>query len=211
MHEYKLNENSMLYWLGHASFKIKTQDKTIYIDPFEIEDVETADIVLVTHSHYDHCSINDLKKIVGDGTVILAPGDCTSKFAGKVGGKLVLVSPGDKKTIEGIEIETVPSYNVNKQFHPQQNAWVGYIVDASGTRVYHAGDTDVIPEMSNFNVDVALLPVGGTYTMDAAEAAKACDAINPKVVIPMHYNKIVGNLESADEFKKLAKCNVEII
>ena len=211
MHEYKLNDNATLYWLGHASFKIKVNSKTMYIDPYELEDTEEADIVLITHAHYDHCSISDLQKIVGENTVILAPGDCTSKFAGKVKGNLVLVGPNEKKVIEGISIETVPAYNTNKQFHPKENGWVGYIINASGTRIYHAGDTDIIPEMDSISTDVALLPVGGTYTMDAEEAARACDAIKPKVAIPMHYNKIVGMLQSAEKFKELAACDVVII
>lgn len=211
MHEYKINDNAALFWLGHSSFKIKTQDKVIYIDPYEIDSKEPADIVLITHPHYDHCSIQDLQKIVGENTVIVAPSDCTSKFAGKIGGKLELINPGDKKTIKNIEIETVFSYNKGKQFHPKENNWVGYILNISGTRIYHAGDTDLIPEMQNIKTDIALLPIGGTYTMNVKEAAEACSIINPKVAIPMHYGKIIGSIGLAKEFKKLAKCHVEII
>ncbi len=217
MHGYKINDDSMLYWLGHDGFKIKTNDKIIYIDPFDINESETADIVLITHAHFDHCSIKDLQKIVGDKTTILATADCTSSFAGKIGGKMQLVAPNKKFNVQGIEIETVPAYNVNKfrspgvVFHPKENEWVGYIINVSGTRVYHSGDTDFIPEMKNIKTDIALLPVSGTYVMTPNEAAEACSAINPKVAIPMHYNKIVGTIESAEEFKRLSKCKVEII
>ena len=211
MHEYKLNDNSTLYWLSHASFKIKTSDKTIYIDPFEINESDPADIILITHAHYDHCSVDDIQKIVKNTTNILAPADCIQKFAGRLMGKIQPVLPNNKYTILGIEIETVSAYNTNKQFHPKENGWVGYIINASGTRVYHAGDTDFIPEMSKIKTDVALLPVGGTYTMTAKEAANACLAITTKIAIPMHYGKIVGAKESAEEFKKFASCKVLII
>jgi L-ascorbate metabolism protein UlaG (beta-lactamase superfamily) len=211
MHEYKLNENATLYWLSHAGFKIKTNGKTIYIDPYEITDTEPADIVLITHSHYDHCSIADLLKIVKNTTTILATADCTSMFAGKVQGKMQLVTPNKILNVGGIDIETVPAYNINKQFHPKENGWVGYIINAKGTKVYHAGDTDLIPEMEKIKADVALLPIGGTYTMDAKEAAKACSIINPKIAIPMHYGKIVGTKASAEEFKKASSCTVLII
>lgn len=211
MHEYKLNDNANLYWLSHAGFKIKTGNKIIYIDPYEINDTETADIVLITHAHYDHCSIRDLQKIVKNNTTVLAPADCTSKFAGNISGKMQLVSPNKKFSVQGLDIETVPSYNINKKFHPKENNWVGYIINVSGTRIYHAGDTDLIPEMSLIKADVALLPIGGTYTMNLKEAANACEKINPKIAIPMHYGKIVGTSNDAVEFKKSAKCEVIIL
>lgn len=211
VHGYKINENSTLYWLSHSSFKIKTNGKIIYMDPYDISDIEAADIVLITHSHYDHCSIADLQKIVGQNTVIVAPGDCTSKFAGKVGGRLELVNVFDKKNIDGINIEAVPAYNIDKQFHKRENGWVGYIIDVAGVKVYHAGDTDLIPEMSDIKTDIALLPVGGKFTMDSQEAAKACDLIKPKIAIPMHYDKIVGSKDDAQDFKRKANCNVIII
>lgn len=212
MHEIKISENSTLYWLGHASFKIKTSDKIIYIDPYEITDVEKADIVLITHPHYDHLSILDLQKITTPETIILGTVDCTSKFAGKITSKYEIISPDMKKNIKGIEIEIVYAYNTNKRFHPKENGWVGYIINIDGKRIYHSGDTDLIPEMKNIKTDIALLPIGGTYTMDAVEAAKACEEIKPKIAIPMHYNKLVGTKEAAFEFKKLVKnCEVFIL
>ena len=212
MHDLKISENSMLSWLGHASFKIKNKSQTIYIDPYEIEDIEHADIVLITHPHYDHLSISDLQKITNNETIILGTIDCTSKFAGKINSKYEIISPGLKKTINGINIEIVPAYNTNKRFHPKENGWVGYIITIDGLRIYHAGDTDEIPEMKEIKADIALLPIGGTYTMDYKEAAKACEEIKPKILIPMHYNKIVGSKESAYELKKLVKnCEVLLI
>lgn len=210
MHEYKISEKSTLFWLGHSSFKIKTENKIIYIDPYDLTNIETADIILITHPHYDHLSIFDLQKITTKDTIILGTIDCTSKLAGNINSKYEIVSAEMKKIIKGIEIETVHAYNVNKKFHPKENNWVGYIINIDDVKIYHAGDTDLIPDMKNIKTDIALLPIGGTYTMDANEASKACGIIQPKIAIPMHYNKIVGNLDSAKDFKKLTK-NCEVI
>lgn len=197
-------------WLGHASFKIKADKVVIYIDPYNIKkSPEHADIILITHSHFDHCSLEDVAKLTKPGTAIVGPADCASKFKGSTFQK---VAPNEKLNQKGITIETVPAYNTNKDFHPRTNNWVGYIVDVGGFRIYHAGDTDLIPEMDNLKVDVALLPVGGTYTMTAEEAAEAVSRIKPKKAIPMHYNSIVGTLKDAEEFKRLAApVEVEIL
>jgi len=212
MGEYKISEKSNLTWLSHASFKIKTENKTIYIDPYELSEAENADIVLITHPHYDHLSISDLQKIVTLNTVILGTIDCTSKFAGNINSRYEIISPGMKKIINGIEIEIVAAYNTNKRFHPKENGWVGYIINIDGVNIYHAGDTDLIPEMEHIKTDIAIIPIGGTYTMDAKEAAKAVETIKPKIAIPMHSNKIVGTKESAIEFKHLVKnCEVLIL
>jgi len=185
-------------WLGHASFKIK-RNKIIYIDPFDIAEKEKADIILITHEHYDHCSVEDVKKIIKNDTIIFTVSDC----AKKLGMNVKLVKPGDKIKIENIEIEAVPSYNINKQFHPKSRGWVGFILNINGVRIYHAGDTDFIPEMKDIKVDIALVPIGGTYTMNYEEAAHAVEVIKPKIVIPMHYGKIVGSKEDVLKFKKL--------
>src|SRR5574342_398215 len=131
-------------WLGHDTFKIESGGKVIYTDPFKlIPGLPKADLILVTHEHYDHCSPEDLSKIATKDTVIVAPGDC----GGKLKGNVKRVKPGDKLTVQGVDIEAVPSYNTNKQFHPKSNGWVGYIVTVEGQRIYIAGDTDHIPEM----------------------------------------------------------------
>jgi len=200
--------NVKLDWLGHASFKI-TNKKVIYIDPYNVPPEEKADIILITHSHSDHCSIEDIKGIVRDGTIIIITPDCQSKLSDIQGIKVHLAKPGKKIGALGIVVEAVPAYNINKNFHEKSNEWVGYIINIDGKRIYHAGDTDFIPEMKELKeIDVALLPVGGKYTMDAKEAAEAANAIKPKVAVPMHYGSIVGSEEDAKRFKEL--CNVEV-
>lgn len=184
-------------WSGHAGFKIEGE-KVIYIDPFQIKESEKADIILITHEHYDHCSPEDVKKIQKEDTVIVTIESCLSKLSGHV----KTVVPGDEISIEGIKIKAVPSYNTNKQFHPKSTNKVGFIVTIDGESVYHAGDTDVIPEMKDIHADIALLPVSGTYVMTGEEAAKAAEMIKPEYVIPMHYGNIVGSKSDVEAFKK---------
>jgi L-ascorbate metabolism protein UlaG (beta-lactamase superfamily) len=198
-------------WLGHSGFKIKGE-KIIYIDPFNISNSdEKADIILITHEHYDHCSIKDIMKLSMPKTTILITPDCQSKlsdFPGKVG----LVEPNRQYVVQGIKIETVPAYNIGKRYHMKDNSWVGYIVTVNGKRIYHAGDTDIIPEMNSIkNIDVAMLPVCGSMIMTASEAAKAAEIIKPKVAVPMHYGAILGSRADAEKFKSLWKGTVEIM
>lgn len=203
-------------WLGHSSFLIKNSlGKVIYLDPFklndETEELEEADFIFITHSHYDHCSIEDIRKIAKNGTIIVAPADVSSKFShidAKV--ELKIAEPSTKMQFDeaGIKFWCIPAYNTNKSFHEREEDWVGYIIDLSGVLVYHAGDTDIIPEMkslSTANIDIALLPIGGTYTMNAGEAAKAASLIKPKLAIPMHYGSIskTGDKNEASVFAKL--------
>lgn len=192
-------------WLGHDTFRI-IGEKVIYTDPFQIKKSERADIILITHEHYDHFSPEDIKKLLGPDTVIVIPVDC----AGKIKAKEVIVKPGDKIIVDGIEIEVVPAYNINKNFHPKDKGWVGYIFKVSGKRIYLAGDTDYIPEMKNFrDIDIALLPVSGTYVMTAEEAVKAALDIKPKIAIPMHYGSIVGSEKDAQFFVEKLKDKIE--
>jgi L-ascorbate metabolism protein UlaG (beta-lactamase superfamily) len=194
------------HWLGHDTFKI-VGERVIYTDPFRIKKNDKADIILITHEHYDHCSPADVKLVQGPNTVIVTTADCAKKLTGKV----VIVRPGDKITVGGIEIEAVPSYNTNKQFHPKPNGWVGYIFTVKGQRIYIAGDTDYIPEMKHFTADIALLPVSGTYVMTAEEAVKAALDIKPKIAIPMHYGSIVGSKNDADRFSAGLKGKIEVV
>jgi len=198
-------------WLGHAGFMIK-DEKVIYVDPFKIAGGEKADLILITHEHYDHCSLEDIKKIIKPETIIVTVADCQSKFSGLEVANVTLVKPGDKLNVKGTEIEAVPAYNKDKQFHPKENEWVGFIFTVDGKRIYHAGDTDDIPEMQSLsNIDIALMPVGGTYTMSPEEAAEAVNKFRPKVAIPMHYGTVVGKKEDAEKFMEKCQVRVEII
>jgi L-ascorbate metabolism protein UlaG (beta-lactamase superfamily) len=194
-----------IHWLGHASFKI-TGEKTVYIDPWKLKDGEPADIILITHDHYDHLSPEDVAKIATDRTWIVTTADAAKKLSGNI----KTIKPGDSIIVEGIKIEAVPAYNVNKNFHPKANNWVGFIVTINNKRIYHTGDCDFMPEMKNIKADIVLMPVGGTYTMTAEEAANAVNTINPEVAIPMHYDDIVGSKADAEKFKNLCRSPVVI-
>lgn len=195
-----------IHWLGHDAFRIDA-DKVIYIDPYQLEAGEPkADIILITHDHFDHYSPDDVKKLLKAGTTVVSIAAVTQKVRGAA---VETVKPGDKVMVQGIDIEAVPAYNVDKQFHPKSAGHVGFIVTVDGVRIYHAGDTDFIPEMANFRTDIALLPVSGTYVMTADEAVKAAGAIKPKLAIPMHYGAIVGGLSDAQRFAQA--CPVETV
>jgi L-ascorbate metabolism protein UlaG (beta-lactamase superfamily) len=194
-------------WLGHDGFLIKGGGKVIVIDPFQVTECEPADIILVSHDHYDHCSPDDIKKIQKDTTIIVTEADSAKKLSGQV----KVMQPGDKITVSGIPVEAVPAYNTNKSFHPKDNGWLGFILTVDGVRIYHAGDTDHIPEMGSFQVDIALLPVSGTYVMTAEEAVEAAKKIKPKVVIPMHYGAIVGSANDAQRFTEALRGICEVV
>ena len=171
-----------LTWLGHDSYRVDG-DPVIYFDPYEIKARATADIIFISHEHFDHCSPGDVAKIQGDETVIVADPVSAKNLKGEV----KVMRPGDRLSVKGLEVEAVPAYNLNKQFHPKDAGMLGFVVNIGGVRLYHAGDTDFIPEMRELGeIDLALLPSGDTYTMDNSDAAKATLTIKPKVVIPMH-------------------------
>jgi len=203
-------------WLGHDGFKIKNA-KTVYIDPYVMEAGEKADIILVSHEHFDHCSSGVIKKIVSSNTTIVTTALVKRQLSGTKAKEIRAVKPGEKMLIDGVSIETVPAYNLNKfrspgeVFHSRHEEMLGFIVTMNGVRIYHAGDTDSIPEMQGLNADIACLPVSGTYVMTAEEAAEAAKRLKPKVAIPMHYGSIVGDIRDAERFKKLATCQVEIL
>jgi L-ascorbate metabolism protein UlaG (beta-lactamase superfamily) len=203
----KILEN--IFWLGHDGFMIKADDKIVIIDPYQIAIVEPADILLITHAHYDHCSPEDVEKLQNDSTVIVTEPESADQLSGEIR----IMKPGDAIDVNGTKIEAVAAYNTNKKFHPKEKNWLGFIITLGGNRIYHAGDTDLIEEMADLNVDIALLPVSGTYVMTAAEAIEAAKLIKPKIAIPMHYDSLVGSEVDAKVFAKGLKgiCEVKLI
>ena len=195
-----------IHWLGHAGFRIDG-DKVIYFDPYQIESGPQADLIFISHDHFDHCSPEDVAKIQGPETIIITEKDS----AGKLTGDVRVIKPGETLVLDGVKILGVPSYNTDKDFHPRRNGWLGFLVEMSGISIYHSGDTDFIPEMKELNVDIALLPVSGTYVMTADQAVKAALAIGPGLAIPMHYGTIVGGNQDAVTFKSALDGKVPVL
>lgn len=186
-------------WLGHASFLIEGEPR-IYIDPWKLSGAEEADLVLISHSHYDHCSPKDVEKIQGEETEIVCPQDAAAQLSGRI----TTVAPGSKVSVQGVLIEALPAYNVKRPYHPRSDLSVGFVLTLEGRRLYYAGDTDFTPEMAALtDIEVALLPVGGRFTMDAEEAAEAANAFRPRVAIPYHWGDIVGSRDDAERFAEL--------
>ena len=195
----------------HSSIKIQ-KDKTIYVDPFRIKnEFHDADFVFITHSHYDHFSTEDILKISNSRTIFITVLETKSglEALGIPEDQIIVVKPNNEYEIKGIKFKTVPAYNKNKNFHPKENNWVGYIIELNDTKYYIAGDTDNIQEIQNIECDVAFLPIGGKYTMNAEEAAELADKIDAKVVVPIHYGTLVGTKEDLKEFIKLTNKKVE--
>lgn len=190
----------------HSSIKI-IGDKIIYVDPFRIkENKNDADIIFITHDHYDHYSLEDIEKVKKQNTIIVMPEHLERKDDLK---DAVIVMPNKKYQVEGINVETISSYNINKPYHPKENNWVGYILNIEGKRIYIPGDTDITEENMKIQCDILFVPIGGTYTMNYEEGAKLTNIIKPKIAIPVHYGEIVGKKEDAEEFKKLLEKDIE--
>ncbi len=214
MIEYK---NMKIDWLGHSGFRIMNDKKVIYIDPYNIKPAVPADIILITHEHHDHCNSEDVKKIVKNNTVIVTTSASQDKLR-TVNAQFLTVTPGKSYSIDGIRVKAVPAYNIDKfrssgvPYHPKNDGKVGFIISINDSRIYHAGDTDFISEMKKDveNIDIAMVPVSGTYVMTAEEAAKAVNTINPAISIPMHYGSIVGNEKDAYRFEKMVDGKVEV-
>lgn len=194
-----------IHWLGHATFRIEDGDSQYYIDPWKLpEGPPKADVILITHGHFDHYSEDDIARIERPDTVFVAPADVVSKLTAKAARrKVVRAQPGAELKAGPLDVEVRPAYNVNKDFHKKKEGWVGYVLTLSnGERIYHSGDTDAIPEMDSVKTDVALMPCGGTYTMTCAEVAAAANRFKPKVLIPMHWGDIVGSRADAENVAK---------
>ena len=203
-----------IHWLGHDSFRIDGS-ATVYIDPWElVEGLPPADVILVTHDHFDHLSLPDIDRVAAPGAVVVGPASVTAQVRGH---DTVTLAPGAGATVNGVQVFAVHAYNTSKfrapgeVFHPRDDDHVGYIVELDGRRVYHAGDTDHIPEMDDIVCDVALLPVSGTFVMTADEAARACGSISAEIVVPMHYAKIVGGAADAARLGELCGARVELL
>ena len=197
-----------LQWLGHASFCIRHEEVAIYIDPWKLTEApHDASLVLVSHNHYDHYSAEDIAKVTGDGTELVGPADVV-----KEEGDGRILRPGSTVVAGVVKVVGVPAYNVEKEFHPKANEWLGFVIEVGAQRIYYAGDTDLTDEMKTLaHIDVALLPVGGTYTMDAAEAAASASEVGAKRAIPYHWGDIVGGRADADRFAKLCACPVTVL
>lgn len=197
-------------WLGHASFKIRDESSgnlIYYIDPFDFKlpEYEKADIIFITHAHFDHCSKDDVNKILKTDTAVIASANCFPSLNLSSEHQRQEVLPNQSYTIKGVSFQTVPAYNVKPErltYHPRANNWVGYILTVNGRKMYHAGDTDFIPEMKSFDklrLNIAMLPMGGTYTMDVSEAIEAANAIGATITIPMHYKRLLVEKSKAAE------------
>ena len=203
-----MNNVEVLY---HSSIRID-KSKIIYIDPYKIDrNYNDADIVFITHSHYDHFSEEDIDKVRKENTIFVGPEDVTTKLTrnGIISENIISVEPGDMEIIQDIQFVAVPAYNINKPFHPKENNWLGYVITVDGVRCYIAGDTDITNENRKVKCDVAFVPVGGTYTMNYKEAAELVNEIKPQIAVPIHYGSIVGTEEDAYNFINLLDAEIQ--
>ena len=203
--------------LCHSAIRLEIDNKIIYIDPYSLtSNTNDADLIFITHDHYDHFSIEDIRKVEKSNTIFIIP-ESMLKNAIKSGikeNRIIKIKPNQNYKYENLKIETIPAYNVNKKFHPKENNWVGYLIEYNNVVYYIAGDTDITNENKKVKCDIAFVPIGGTYTMNYKEAAKLINEIRPKFVVPIHYGKIVGTKQDALNFEKLLnediKCKIMI-
>jgi L-ascorbate metabolism protein UlaG (beta-lactamase superfamily) len=203
-------------WLGHAGFRVRAGRAAVYIDPYRVDGGPPADLILITHGHYDHFSPQDVERLRGDDTVVVAP----AAVAERVAGRVVSIAPGEgveDELVRGVDVRAIAAYNTSKRdpdgdlFHPPEAGGVGYVLNVQGEHLYHSGDTDVIPEMDQVvGVDVALLAVSGTYVMTADEAAEAARRIGPRIAVPMHWGEHIGTRADAEAFAERSPVEVRI-
>ncbi len=195
----------------HSSIKINGK-KIIYIDPYKIKEInKDADLIFITHEHYDHYSIEDINKIKKSNTRFIVPKSMKNRLViDEISeSDIISVDVKNKYNVDDIEFETIPAYNINKSFHPKNNNWVGYIININNIKYYIAGDTDMTEEAINVKCDIAFIPIGGTYTMDYKEAATLTNKMKPKYTIPIHYGLIVGKYEDAIKYSNLLDKEIE--
>ncbi|MFH1138962.1 MAG: MBL fold metallo-hydrolase [Pseudomonadota bacterium] len=195
-----------IHWLGHDSFYI-AGSKVVYFDPWDVKGEPKADLILISHAHFDHCSPDDVEKIKKAGTIILTEPESAEKLKGDVR----IMKPGQTLEAAGVKVTAMPAYNTDKNFHPKENNWLGFVVELDGVTIYHTGDSDFIPEMKKTSADIALIPVSGTYVMTADQAVQAARAIKPKIAVPMHYGKIVGSDEDAKAFAAALSEDMKVV
>lgn len=201
-------KNWQLRWLGHDGFQLSNGTTALYVDPFKVGEGKKADYILITHEHYDHFDPDSIGQIRNINTVIIGPESVTTQLDEMA----IAMEPGEQYEVPTLTVRAVAAYNTNKKFHPKEEQKLGFIIEIDGVRIYHAGDTDLIPEMGELGpIDLALVPVSGTYVMTADEAAEAVKLIKPKVTIPMHYGAIVGSPADAKRFAELAKGLTEVV
>ena len=191
--------------LYHSSIRMD-KEKIIYVDPFKIDkNYNDADIIFITHDHYDHYSEEDIDKVKKANSIFIVPENLLKKLIKKGinDENIITLAPEDIEIIDGIKIEAIHSYNIDKPFHPKEKNWLGYIIEIDGVRYYISGDTDITRENKKVKCDVAFVPVGGTYTMNFSEAAQLVNIIKPKIAVPIHYGSIVGTKQDATDFIKL--------
>lgn len=215
-------ENVGITWLGHDFFQIKSGGTIIYIDPYELqrEDLPVGDLIITSHEHYDHCDVDAISELSDDHTILIGPKICQDKLQNDVPVKKDVkeLNPYDNLTIQNVRLTAIPAYNVHRfrspgnPYHPEESGHIGTILDIEGTTIYHAGDTDKIPDMDSIHPDIALIPVSGTYVMDVEEAVEAAKVLDPKVIIPMHLGRGIGKLSFAEEFQsRLPGIRVELL
>ena len=194
--------------------RIISEGREIHVDPFQTDEAaNSADFIFITHDHYDHFSVKDVERTANENTVLVVPENMRGKAeaAGKYVKKIVTMAPGGSYVIDGLEFETVPAYNIGKPFHPKSAGWVGYILKTEGKRIYVAGDTDATEEAMSVKCDIALVPVGGTYTMDAGQAAKLVNTIKPEFSVPVHYGGVVGRKKDGLDFQKAVDKDIQVV
>lgn len=188
-------------------------DKVIYFDPYKIEtDRHDADIIFITHNHYDHMDNESIEKVKNDITIVVAPKSMEDVISKIEFSDYIYLEPFDETNLDNINIKTIPAYNNEKQFHPRINNWLGYIVTIDNTTYYIAGDTDITEEANNIKCDIAFIPISGHFTMDVKEATELVKRINPKIVIPIHYGSIIGEPTYGKVLKEnLSNTNIKVI